>query len=203
MTKQTKIYLVRHGETTLNARSILSGHLDPPLTEKGNEQARLTATKLKNVHFDAAYSSDLQRAIETGRIIYGKPIPKANRIPGLRERNFGLLEGKPEKHYVEGNKNKKTMTHDELWVYKHVHDIESDHELSLRFIAALEPVAKKNPGKTILVVAHGGAIRTTLMKLQSLTYNEFPPGSFKNGGYAELAYENNNLKVVQVTGVQI
>ena len=158
---------------------------------------------MKGVNFDTAYSSDLDRAIKTGEIIYDKPIPKANQLPRLRERNFGSLDGKPEKHYTKGNEKKKAMTHDESWIYKHVPDMESDHELSGRFIAALEAVASQNPGKTILVVAHGGAIRISLMKLQGFTSNELPPGSFQNGGYAELAYVNNNFKVVQVAGVRI
>ena len=197
MTKVCKIILVRHGETTLNKLSILNGQLaDPALTEKGKEQARLTGLKLKDVHFDAAYSSDLKRAIKTGAIIYGKPISKANQLPALRERNFGSLDGKPETHYIKGNEKKKTMPHDERWVYKHVPDMESDHELSQRFIGALESVAKKNYGKTILVVAHGGAIRTTLIKLQGLTDNEFPPGSFKNGSYVELDYADHSFKVM-------
>jgi broad specificity phosphatase PhoE len=199
----TKLYLVRHGETTLNKQSIISGHLDPPLTEKGKDQARLTGLELKGVSFDTAYSSDLERAIETGKIIYGKPIPKTNQLPSLRERYFGALDGKPGKHYTKVNEKKQAMTHDESWMYKHVPDMESDHELSRRFVAALESVARKNPGKTILVVAHGGAIRVTLMKLQGFTDNELPAGSFRNGGYAELTYENNNFKVVQIAGVRI
>jgi broad specificity phosphatase PhoE len=203
MANQTIIYLVRHGQTTDNEASILSGHVDPNLTKKGEEQACLTKLRLKDIHLDAAYSSDLRRAIKTAEIIYGKPIPKANQILGLRERNFGSLDGKPEEHYIKGNEKKKMISHEESWVYKHVPDMESDHELSLRFIPALESVAKQNYGKTILVVAHGGAIRTALTKLQGLTHNEFPPGSFKNGGYAELIYENNKFKVVQVSAAPV
>jgi broad specificity phosphatase PhoE len=203
MTTQTKIYLVRHGETTFNKLSILSGHLDPPLTEKGKEQARQSGLKLKDIHFDAAYSSDLERAIKTGAIIYGKPVPKANRLASLRERNFGSLEGKPDMYYKEGNERQKTVSHEKSWIYKHVPDMENDHELSLRFIPALESIARKNPGKTILVVAHGGAIRTTLIKLQGFTYDALPAGSFKNGDYAELIYTDDSFKVVQVPGVRI
>jgi broad specificity phosphatase PhoE len=144
----------------------------------------------------------LERAAETAEIIYGKPIPKANQLIGLKERYWGALEGKSRKLILAGNEN-STMTHQERWLYKHVPDMESDHEVSWRFMSELEKIAKKNIGKTILVVGHGGAIRATLMKIQNLTHKDFPPGSFRNAGYAELVYEDGRFKVGQVVGVQI
>lgn len=204
MTKQTTIYLVRHGQSELNVQGIISGHVDPNLTEQGKEQVHQTRRVLKNVHFDTAYSSDLKRAVHTAEILYGKPIANANRVHELRERNFGALDGKPEHFLKEGNEKKLDMTHEEGWVFKHVPDMESDHELSTRFLLALEKVAKNNQGKTILVVAHGGAIRTTIMVLNDYTYKELPAGSFKNAGYVELTYDaSKGFKVIQISGVTL
>lgn len=59
-----KIYIVRHGETQSNKESIIQGQLDTELNETGIEQARRVADVLRCVHFDAAYSSDLVRALK-------------------------------------------------------------------------------------------------------------------------------------------
>ncbi len=48
MTQQNNyctFYLVRHGQTEWNTKKIMQGHLDSPLTEKGIEQAKMTAKK--------------------------------------------------------------------------------------------------------------------------------------------------------------
>jgi alpha-ribazole phosphatase len=55
------IYLVRHGETEWNVKKITQGQSESYLTEKGVEQAKETAEKLKDVKFDAIFSSDLNR----------------------------------------------------------------------------------------------------------------------------------------------
>jgi probable phosphoglycerate mutase len=201
MTQVCKIILVRHGESVFNRQGIIAGN--SPLTPEGREQARQTKKELAGFSFDAFYSSDLIRAAETAEIIAGKALPKANKLPGLRERDFGSLDMKPSKHHDDDHNKRVTLTQEENWAYKHVDDMESDHELASRFIGVLQELAEKNAGKTILVAAHGAAIRTTLMKLLGLTYHEIPHGSFKNAGYVELTYADNKFKVVHAPGVRI
>ena len=66
-----KIYLARHGQNLDNVNGILNGHRDEPLTLLGEEQARTTATYIKEagLTFDAVYSSPLKRALRTAEII--------------------------------------------------------------------------------------------------------------------------------------
>jgi probable phosphoglycerate mutase len=59
---------VRHGETQENKDSVIQGQLDTELNETGLEQARRVADALRSVHFDAAYSSDLVRALKVRAI---------------------------------------------------------------------------------------------------------------------------------------
>lgn len=58
------VYVVRHGETTYNAAGIIQGHIDSSLNELGEAQAVMVAQHLADsgIHFNQAYSSDLQRA---------------------------------------------------------------------------------------------------------------------------------------------
>lgn len=50
------LYLVRHGQTYFNLTRRLQGHSDAPLTESGIEDGHRAGKRLKNIHFDGAYS---------------------------------------------------------------------------------------------------------------------------------------------------
>jgi broad specificity phosphatase PhoE len=203
--QKTTLYVVRHGESVSNRQGIIAGHVDPDLTEEGKAQVAETKEALQAaVSFDAAYSSDLIRAVHTAEILYGKPVPKNHRLYNLRERNFGSLEGKPEHHLKAGSQKRKRLTDEEGWAFRHVPDMESDHELTARFLPALEEIARNNKGKTVLVVAHGGSIRTAIMKLTGYTYKQLPAGSFVNAGYVEIVYDpGEGFRVMQINGVKL
>jgi probable phosphoglycerate mutase len=70
MSKDTvRIYIVRHGETEENKQKRIQGHLDTALNLEGEKQADLIAKELKDIPFDACYSSDLRRAVDTAKRI--------------------------------------------------------------------------------------------------------------------------------------
>ncbi len=88
------IYLVRHGETALNAARILQPPATP-LSERGLAQAERVAARLAGVGLVQVLVSDLRRAEMTAEAIArasGAPIA---RDPELAERNFGALRGRP------------------------------------------------------------------------------------------------------------
>ena len=203
--KQTLIYVIRHGQSTHNRDSLLSGHANPELTGEGERQAMLARDKLSHVHFDEVYSSDLKRAARTAEIIVGKPVHKTHQLHGLRERSYGHLEGKPNEH-IENlqEKHKKTtdaLSEDEIWRFKFAEDIESDHELAKRFVDTLRGIAKENIGKTILVGAHGGTVRSMLVELEYARPSQLPRGSIGNAAFAKLIYKDNSLVVSEVDGI--
>jgi broad specificity phosphatase PhoE len=203
MNKPTTIYIVRHGESEFNKQAILAGHADTVLTPEGIEQALATKEELSHIHFDVVYSSDLKRALKTAELIRGMPVPHKNRLPDLRERNYGEVEGQPAATLDASEAVKYSLPHEQKWTFKNSPGMESDRELSNRFMQALKEVAVTNQGKTVLVVAHGGPIRTTLMELEDLTHDDLPRSSIKNGGYIKLAYDKNGFKVIQISGVKL
>lgn len=88
-----RLYLIRHGETELSVRRCYSGRRDVPLTERGQEQARLAGQRLCDAGLDAVYSSPLSRATQTARVI-----AEAASVPllvdeRLVEVDYGPLEG--------------------------------------------------------------------------------------------------------------
>ena len=66
---QLELYLARHGESRSNAGlgdvSDLRGWEDPPLSEKGETQARLLGEFYAQLPFDCILSSGLERALQT------------------------------------------------------------------------------------------------------------------------------------------
>lgn len=93
-----KLVLLRHGESTWNRENRFTGWIDVPLTEKGVEEAKEAGRVLKKYGytFDAAFTSVLERAIDTLNIVLGElgisniPIHKSWR---LNERHYGALQG--------------------------------------------------------------------------------------------------------------
>ena len=88
------IYFLRHGETKWNTLGRIQGQKNTKLSEKGIEQAKLTAEGMKDIPFDAIYSSPLERAYLTARIVRGErdiPIKLDER---LKEIGFGADEGR-------------------------------------------------------------------------------------------------------------
>ncbi len=69
-----EIYIARHGQNQDNAKGILNGHRDLPLTALGRTQARDTAIEInsRTLQFDVVLSSPLKRALETAMIISGE-----------------------------------------------------------------------------------------------------------------------------------
>lgn len=95
------VYVARHGATNLNQESGTSvdkirGHIDVPLSEIGIKEAKEDGKKLKGKGIKAIFSSDLQRASDTAKII-GKAIgvDKIEKFEGLRPWNLGFtIQGK-------------------------------------------------------------------------------------------------------------
>ncbi len=87
-----KLYLVRHGQDTLNKRG---GWSQEPLTQEGIKEVELLSQKIKDINFDYIIASDLQRTVQTANIIRSRLLfPKDIILDGcLREINNGLLAG--------------------------------------------------------------------------------------------------------------
>jgi broad specificity phosphatase PhoE len=200
------IYLVRHGETEWNAKNIVQGHQDSPLTEQGLAQAAATAQDLKDIKFDAIFSSDSPRAYRTAEIIKLERDLAIQTSQLLRERSSGLFEGKPSAERDEAIKDSleqlKKLSEAERWVFKLSDDIESDDELMIRFIAQLREIAVAAPNKTIMVVTHGACIRVFLMKVGYATREQLPPRSFENAGYVKLLSDGVDFFVEEVKGIK-
>ncbi len=89
------LHFVRHGETLWNRERRMQGQrYEVPLSELGREQAREVAASLASVPAQALYASDLLRTLETARAISDSTGLPVIEEPALRERHFGVLQGR-------------------------------------------------------------------------------------------------------------
>jgi probable phosphoglycerate mutase len=144
----TTLLLARHGETDWNRQGRWQGWADPPLNELGREQARVLAEQLRSTPFDAVYSSDLRRAHETAQIV-GAPHGVEVRIErDLREIDVGswsgLTRAEIAKRFPDGLRP----------------DGETREQHAERVLAAVTRIARENEGRRVLIVTHGGTLRT-------------------------------------------
>src|SRR5438105_2360386 len=94
----TTLYLVRHGETDWNRDGRVQGHSDTPLNATGRAQAKSLASRVDDVTFGSAFSSDSSRAYETASLILaGRRLPITT-TKDLRERFLGRWEGELVTH---------------------------------------------------------------------------------------------------------
>lgn len=201
------LYLVRHGETEWNVKGIIQGQTNSDLTEKGIEQAKKTGNELKDIHFDAIFSSDSTRAHDTAEIIKldRELIIETSHL--LRERNFGKFEGKHGSKFLEAFreklKEKETLSDEEGWNFTVSDDSESDGILASRFITKLREISVAYPNKTVLVVSHGGPIRMFLAKIGYATRQELVGGSLKNAGCINVLSDGVDFILQSVKGVEL
>jgi probable phosphoglycerate mutase len=93
MSFTTHVVIIRHGQSQGNAEGRFGGHTDTPLSPRGRRQAQATARALASEKFDAIYTSDLPRAIETANPLAKLTGALLETTEALRERSVGVMEG--------------------------------------------------------------------------------------------------------------
>jgi 2,3-bisphosphoglycerate-dependent phosphoglycerate mutase len=169
----SKLVLVRHGQSQWNLENRFTGWVDVPLTPLGEQEARAASAKLKNIKFDEAFTSTLQRAQNTLKLIL-EGIGQSN-IPivkdeALNERHYGDLQG------LDKAETAKKFGDAQVHIWRRSYDIAPPNGESLKDTAARtlpyfrsKIVPELKAGKNILIAAHGNSLRSILMELENLT----------------------------------
>jgi alpha-ribazole phosphatase/probable phosphoglycerate mutase len=181
-----RVYLLRHGETTYNADgNRYCGRTDIELTEKGMAQANLVNELLKDVHFDAVYSSPLKRAKITAAIASGVDVHTDDR---LIEVDFGSWEGKTRKEFMAENESLWTNWSADPQISNAGGNGESGAAIVERIDGFFKEMLQKHPDGTILVVAHNGVNRLYMAHKLGMP--------LKN--YRQLAQENSSITLFEL-----
>lgn len=94
------LWLVRHGETALNAARVMQP-ADTPLSPHGFRQAEALAARLAGETLAGILSSDLLRAEQTALAIARRTGLPLRTTALLHERNFGDWRGRPHDSFAE------------------------------------------------------------------------------------------------------
>jgi probable phosphoglycerate mutase len=162
-----RLILWRHGQTSWNLERRFQGTTDVDLTDTGRAQARRAARLLAGLSPDAIVASDLRRAVDTASELATLTGLEVAQEEGLRETYAGVWQG---------------LTHDEI-LARHGEEYrawkrgepvrrgggELETEVADRAAPVVLRHADKLPaGGTLVVVSHGGTIRTTIGRLLGL-----------------------------------
>jgi broad specificity phosphatase PhoE len=179
----TFLTLVRHGTTEWIEQGRLHGVSDSPLSLRGRQEAKLAAGALAGQHFDAFYTSPLGRARETaaiiGQAIGLEPIP----LDGLREMNFGWLEGGHLFNFAKDTPLKRTLR--SAWITLIVRlSGEPRARFGERVAGTAREIAQRHPDQRVLAVIHMAVRSNMLARLVDddsnawVRYDGWPAGSF-------------------------
>lgn len=198
------MYLVRHGETNWNVEKRLQGQTDIPLNQTGHLQAKEMGQKLAKVSFSMAFSSDLLRAKRTAEIITIEKKMAVQTTEALRERSFGKLEGQSvnpvllRRLYHSIGEYKKTLTKKQKKL-----GVETDEELIARLIPFLRETSLAYAGKNVLIVSHGGVMRTFLTHIGFVGRQGIVKVHIKNLAYIKLRSDGTDFFIEETDGITI
>ncbi len=164
---RTLVYLFRHGEVMLAETRRFIGHLDVPLSPRGEAECAAQSARLRDVPIAALYASDLVRARRSGELLGAPHGLTPVMVPALREMAMGRWEG---------------LTADEIkarepdafatWMASvgefPFPEGESVPDLASRAWPAFEGLVTAHAGAAIAVVAHGGTNRMLLCRALGL-----------------------------------
>lgn len=196
-----QLVIFRHGQSLWNLENKFTGWVDVDLSAKGIEEAKNAGLKIKGLHFDCAYSSNLMRAQKTLTLAM-ESSGHASLTPiynlALNERMYGDLEG------LDKTETAKKYGEEQVKIWRRSFDIPPPNGESLKDTAARvipyfekEIIPKLKAGKNIIIVAHGNSLRALIMYLEKMTpaqILEFEIGT----GQPRLYELDNNLKLLNV-----
>ena len=148
----TTLYFVRHGESESNAARLFTGHLDSPLTETGRRQAVAVADALAGVRVDRVVSSDLSRARDTAGEIAARHGLAVETDQALREIDLGQMAGKS----FDDARAHPDWNEDGFVQWPGGESLDAVFD---RAFAVIQRLVRESPGRTVVVVGHGGVTR--------------------------------------------
>lgn len=183
-----RIIFVRHAESLWNPIGRYQGRLDPELSERGHNQAKLIANALKKYNPTILYSSPLKRTYQTAEYISKElnlPIIKNEDIIEIDHGDWsGLLVEEVKEKYPEMFRQ---------WLYEpHLVKFpngESLEDVFNRVKKFLKYALEKHKNETIVVVSHTVPIRASLTAGLNLDMDKFWIFGCDNASYSILDYD--------------
>ena len=201
----SRIFLIRHGETNWNKEGRFQGQIDIPLNSNGKDQARRTFEFLQEVNFNKAFSSSMNRPYETAKIILQKNKKlEIIKIDSLIEISHGLWEGKLEKEIKEEWPILLKNWHDEPDGVI-MPEGESIKDVSARSVRAFGEICLSQKDNDItLIVAHDAVNKTLICNLLGIDFSNIWMIKQGNGGITVIdifddPHKDNVISALNIT----
>ena len=200
----SRIFLIRHGETNWNKEGRFQGQIDIPLNENGKDQARRTFEYLREVNFNKAFSSSMVRPFETAQIILQKNKGlEITKIDALKEISHGLWEGKLESEIKEEWEKllKSWHDHPEKVIMPEGESIKNVSDRSEK--AFQEICSSQKDNDLTLLVAHDAVNKTLICNILGIDYSNIWMIKQGNGGVTIIDIFKDPLKEPVISALNI
>jgi broad specificity phosphatase PhoE len=200
---ESRIVLVRHGQTEYNREGRWQGSgSDVALNDAGRAEAGRVADALAD-RFDgdvaAVYTSDLERARETARILAARLGVEVVDDAALRELSHGRWEGLTHAE-VEARWPAELAAYQADPVHVRRGGGDSYQDLEARVCPELERLADRHRGERIVAVSHGGPIRLALSRILERPLTDRDGLGVVNGSWFEVSRSSGGWSLVQRGG---
>jgi broad specificity phosphatase PhoE len=160
-----RLYLVRHGTTTLNVQNRYRGRRDIPLDATGYQDAMDAASSLSHERLSAVYTGPLRRAIAAAQIIADEArVPDLRILHGLNNVDYGAWEGMTAQEAA-------TFDPEAFEVYRTSPGKaacplgERLIDAQQRMIDAIQLISSRHSGEAVAAVTHAVMIRLLMVHL--------------------------------------
>lgn len=187
----TRLVLIRHGRTLWNKERRYCGCRDIGLSKEGKAQAVKLRRSLKDLSFDKIYCSNRKRALQTRQILFGRS--DFTRENGLREINFGVLEGLKHDEIVQKYSDIYRKWLEDPYCVR-IPKAETIQDFKKRVLGSIKKIVRANPEKTIAAVCHGGVIGVFVSNIVKKDKNfwSYVPAS---SSITVVEYKDNKFKL--------
>jgi broad specificity phosphatase PhoE len=152
----TRIYLVRHGRTPLNAAGALRGHLDPDLDSVGQLEASILGHVLAGENLERIISSPLKHAVATASEVADRAGLEIEVDPRFIDRDYGPWAGRPKDQVIA------------RWgSLDDAPEIEPERAVLTRSMSALDDASRQVSHGALVVVSHDAVNRLLLTTLDA------------------------------------
>lgn len=193
------LYIVRHGESTSNRDTIISGQEDHPLTIKGKKEAELIAKIFHAKPLDRILTSEQPRARQTAEIIgmaHGVPVTIDSRFNAI---NAGTL----------ANKKRDELTEIELQAWKDIgaakdntsYGGETVSDVIERAHNVIDEMKASIPDEAVCIVTHHMTKRALVKELLDLTREEMSQMKFGNTAMSEFQLTPDAIEVIDLNSI--
>ena len=187
-----EVIVARHGQSQANHLDIIQGQTSTPLSELGVRQAQALGRALAGLDFDAVYSSDLERAMQTARLAAPSHTPRP--CAALREWHLGVFQGMTYQAVDEKYPSEWHAFRNSLPDFR-VPGGESADEVYGRTRLFLEELLRRHPQGRVLLVTHGGILRCILKYALALQGSWPLPPSVTNAAYARFTVRDGRWRL--------